>query len=217
MLDQVLSIGLSLVGIVEARQHRQSRKRNIDDYKSYFGFKPVIHAQLWEDLQTTDIVEARIDITTPKGNVSIENLLWSQYFLKTYCTDKQRKGPTGHCEEMGRKWCWHFLDKIQALKADKVSVCASNTLKAAIARCHQLLTISSLFGKKMAALILLLWFCNCKSWSCGGRGVLPPCCCCCCITARRSRICCSRCELCNSASARSCSCRRCNNKVDSVP
>ena len=83
--------------------HRQSRKRNIDDYKSYFGFKPVIHAQLWEDLQTTDIVEARIDITTPKGNVSIENLLWSQYFLKTYCTDKQRKGPTGHCEETGRK------------------------------------------------------------------------------------------------------------------
>ena len=127
MLDQVLSIGLSLVGIVEARQHRQSQKRNIDDYKSYFGFKPVIHAQLWEDLQTTDIVEARIDITTPKGNVSIENLLWSQYFLKTYCTDKQRKGPTGHCEETGRKWCWHFLDKIQALKADKVSVCASNT------------------------------------------------------------------------------------------
>ena len=119
--DQVLSIGLSLVGIDEVRQLCQSRKRNIDDFKSYFGFKPVIHAQLWEDLQTTVIVKARIDITTPKGNVCIENLLWSQYFLKMYCTDKQRKGPTGHCEETSRKWCWHFLDKIQALKAEKVS------------------------------------------------------------------------------------------------
>jgi hypothetical protein len=52
-------MGLSLIGIDEVRQLCQSRKRNIADYKSYFGFKPVIHAQLWEDLQTMDILEAQ--------------------------------------------------------------------------------------------------------------------------------------------------------------
>ena len=64
---------------------------------------------------------ARINTATPKGNVSLETYLRSLHFIKTYPTEKQRKGPSGHCENTVRKWCWYFLERVQALKGVKVS------------------------------------------------------------------------------------------------
>jgi tRNA G10 N-methylase Trm11 len=80
--EDLLSIGLSMVGIDVEWQHRQKRETNtnIDDYTANFGVVPLVHAQIWEDLQTTEIDGALIDTTIPKGCVSIEMFLLSFYF-----------------------------------------------------------------------------------------------------------------------------------------
>ena len=89
--DEALVCGLSLVGIGEYRQKRQRRTTNISDFKAHFGVAPIVCAQIWEDLQTSDIPEARIDTATAKGNVSIEKLLWAFHFLMRYPTETQQR------------------------------------------------------------------------------------------------------------------------------
>ena len=41
---ELLSIGLSLVGIDVPRQHRQKRETNVDDYAANFGVVQLVHA-----------------------------------------------------------------------------------------------------------------------------------------------------------------------------
>jgi hypothetical protein len=54
----------------------------------------MLSAQVWEDLQTTEIDDALIDTTIPKGCVSIEMFLFSFSVMKSYGTEKQFKGLT---------------------------------------------------------------------------------------------------------------------------
>ena len=129
--DEVLCFGLELFGMDRRRQQRQQRETNIEDFKAQYGVSPVVYAQIWEDLQTTTLQlpqvngappqSARINTEMLKGNVNLETFLRSLHFMKCYPTEKQRKGPSGHCETTVRKWCWYFLERIQALKAVKVS------------------------------------------------------------------------------------------------
>lgn len=58
--DQVLSLGLQLVGFDEARQGRSKKETNIEDFKAHYGVHPFIIASVWEELQTTTVSGARI-------------------------------------------------------------------------------------------------------------------------------------------------------------
>jgi len=107
--------GLRLVGMKRARIDRQKQAINVSDFKSHFGVHPVVLAQVWEDLQTEALINVK------KRSVHLKNFLRSVQFLKLYETESVRKTKSGNTKKTVRKWCWYFVERIQALKAKKVS------------------------------------------------------------------------------------------------
>lgn len=121
--DQVLRIGLKMVGVDRHRQHRQSRKTNRGDFTVHYGVDPIVCAQMWEDLQITNIDEARISgksVDNRNSGCNLKNFLRAYHFLKRYETDRERKCSSGHARETARKWVWFFVLKIGALKGMKI-------------------------------------------------------------------------------------------------
>ena len=57
---EMMARGLELVGFDERRQQSVRYDENLERFKSYYGSKPIVYAHIWEDLQTSDIAEARI-------------------------------------------------------------------------------------------------------------------------------------------------------------
>jgi hypothetical protein len=117
--DQVLRIGLKLIGVSTQRQQRQLPKTNLHDFSSHFGTDPGVCAKIWEDLQTTTIAEAQLDASL-KGGANIKNFLRSCHFLKRYKTEQERKVDSGNSKKTVRKWTWFFLAKIKALREQKI-------------------------------------------------------------------------------------------------
>lgn len=121
--DQVMRIGLEMMGFPLERQQRVQYKTRSKDFKAFFGVHPFIVARIWEDLQTTTIDEARINPSpawAAFGMCTMKNFLHAFHFLKRYPTETERKGTTGHSAVTLRKWCWFFLEKIRALKETKI-------------------------------------------------------------------------------------------------
>ena len=58
--NEIMKHGLQLVRYTRKRIKRAKTKRNIERFKGHFGSQPVVVAQIWEDLQTTQIVEAQV-------------------------------------------------------------------------------------------------------------------------------------------------------------
>jgi len=79
--DQLLRIGLKMLGSDEHRQKRQSKKSNLADFKAHYGVYPIVIAQMWEDLQTTTIPEARFEAKAPHNRNSGANI---KNFLRAY-------------------------------------------------------------------------------------------------------------------------------------
>jgi hypothetical protein len=59
--DEVLTRGLELVGFGIDRQERVKDEENVLRFTDHFGSHPRVYAQIWEDLQTTNIAAARVD------------------------------------------------------------------------------------------------------------------------------------------------------------
>jgi len=116
--DQVLVLGLKIAGYKPRQINRVQRKTNIERFKDSFGVAPIVYAQIWQDLQTTNIAEARIDTTKP--SCTIITFLQAIRFLKKYDTEKDRGGQTGKCDKFCRYWGWYFLDRVAALRGAKV-------------------------------------------------------------------------------------------------
>ena len=102
-------------------EERATQKSNMDRFKSIYGSLPHVYAQLWEDLITTDIAEARIGTGNIRGATPY-NFLIAINFLKCYQTDKSKSGHLNVCENTARKWSWYFTAKIDALITGKVSL-----------------------------------------------------------------------------------------------
>jgi len=114
--DEILNKGLRLVNYSPRRIRRAKRKRNIERFKGHFGSEPVVLAQIWEDLQRTDVAEARL----PPGDAKLDRFLMAMHHLKRYPTELERE-PIFDIDLMeGRDWVWYFLEKVQALKAEKI-------------------------------------------------------------------------------------------------
>jgi hypothetical protein len=118
--DEFMSpLGLTIGGYDEERATRES---NMDRFKSIYGSLPHVYARLWEDLITTDIVEARIGTDNIRGTTPY-NFLIAINFLKCYRTDKSKSSDLNVvCESTARKWCWYFTAKIAALTPGEVSL-----------------------------------------------------------------------------------------------
>lgn len=116
--DEIMRIGLDLAGFSLRRQSRVMRKTNVERFKSFYGAEARVYAQIWEDLQTTNIPAANIGSVKP----DIESFLMAVNFLKEYPTEKQRSGLRNYCETTARNWAWYYTKKVQALKGAKVRV-----------------------------------------------------------------------------------------------
>jgi hypothetical protein len=116
--DEILAKGLELQGFERTtRQSKASHSLNVSRFKSFYGSHPIVYAQLWEDLQTTAIPEARVDART----TTIDYFLMSLYFLKCYPKESKLAGDFKIGEKTARTWIWDFfIKKIQALKGEKV-------------------------------------------------------------------------------------------------
>ena len=113
---EFLQKGLELAGFSRRRQQRVCRATNLRRFKDHFGSLPVVYAQIWEDLQTTDIPEARIDARKD----CVDSFLMAIHFLKCYPKEGERAAIFKICKKTARKWGWYFAEKVQALKVEKV-------------------------------------------------------------------------------------------------
>ncbi len=86
--DEVLETGLNLCGYDRGRQNKVCRATNLRRFSSHYGSLPIVYAQIWEDLQTTEIAEARIDSVKP----CVDSFLMAIHFLKRYPTEEERGG-----------------------------------------------------------------------------------------------------------------------------
>ncbi|KAI2492569.1 hypothetical protein MHU86_21990 [Fragilaria crotonensis] len=113
--DDFLRIGLDWAGFNAFRRENVNEATNIQRFKSHFGSSPIVYANVWEDLLTTEVDEARIN---PRSKV--ENFFLSLYFLNVYPTEEKLAGLSKTCETSARKWAWFFARKVQALKVKKI-------------------------------------------------------------------------------------------------
>jgi DDE superfamily endonuclease len=118
--DEFMQHGLLLLGWTERQLDRNSKRRREKHtawFKAEFGCSGQVVAQIFEDLQTTDIQAARID------NAALEDashLLYALAFMKSYPTEEQRQNKWHLCDRVLRDSGWDMLKRLQALKAKKI-------------------------------------------------------------------------------------------------
>ncbi len=66
---------------------------NIGRFKSKYGSTPLVCAQIWEDLQTTEIPEAHVD----EMYLDLKYFLAANNWLFRYPTDEEQSGSFGKC------------------------------------------------------------------------------------------------------------------------
>ena len=118
--DQMLQTGLMLIGFKPCTVQKVSRSTNLKRFRAHYGSNPIVYANIWEDLCSSNNPDVQIDHTS-NGDVDISLFLMSIYFLRCYPTETCLAATFGICEKTARKWSWFFAGKIQALKTEKVS------------------------------------------------------------------------------------------------
>ena len=121
--DEIMKIGLRFAGYKKRRIRRAKEKTNIERFRGHFGSDPHIYAAIWEDLQTTNVEEARVG---PQDFVrdAIKNVryfLMAMHHLKRYPTELEREAMFDISAVTGRYWVWFYVEKVQALKAVKIT------------------------------------------------------------------------------------------------
>lgn len=58
--DEVMQRALEYMGISSDKQATRSYTSNLVDFKGHYGASPAVLAEMWEDLCTTDINEAKL-------------------------------------------------------------------------------------------------------------------------------------------------------------
>jgi hypothetical protein len=98
---EILILGLELLGFTEKRINRKSKNKNKTQQKIFignFGAGPHVVAQIWEDLQKTEIDDAYL----PPNERSFPHLLYVFHFMKAYPTEDQRVGKWHECDRILR-------------------------------------------------------------------------------------------------------------------
>jgi hypothetical protein len=101
----------------EIWQRNPNKERSIQteelEFRQFFGCGAVVFLNLWNLLVTMDLV--------PSGG-TIEHLLWTLMFLKTYAKQKVLCALAGAVsDETFRKWTWNFIHAIVQLEDSIVS------------------------------------------------------------------------------------------------
>jgi hypothetical protein len=115
--NEILMIGLKLVGYKKRRIRRAKKQTNLDRFRGHFGSNPNVLAQLLEDLQTPEVEEAQV----PLEKLNIKHFLMAMHHLKKYPTEIEQEAMFNISHMWGRDWCWFYTERVQALKAKKIT------------------------------------------------------------------------------------------------
>jgi hypothetical protein len=85
-------------------------------FRTHYGSEPHVYKKIWLDLQVSSNDEARI----PPGKLKLDYFLMSMYFLRLYPTQLELVATFNYCRETIDQWLWYYLEKIQALKDEKI-------------------------------------------------------------------------------------------------
>ena len=113
---EVLQRGLKLVRYSEGRIERVQHKTNTRRFKDHFGCNQIVCAQVFEDLQTSDNPEARLD----ENKINIDYLLQALHFLYVYDIEYRREPIFDLSPKTMREWVWYYVEKVRALKDEKI-------------------------------------------------------------------------------------------------
>jgi hypothetical protein len=114
--NEMLKVGLEFGGYKSRRINRAKKATNIERFKALFGASPRVVALIWEDLQTTQVDAAHV---VPKDR-KVKFYLMALHHLKRYPTEYEREAKFDMNIGWGRDWCWFFVEKLQALKVEKI-------------------------------------------------------------------------------------------------
>ena len=120
--DEFLKIGIKLVSYTKRQIRRCKKKTNVERFVAHFGSIPCVCACIWEDLQTTEVEEAQV----PVNDLNVEYFLMAMYHLKRYVTESEREAIFDISKKWGREKVWFYIEKVQALKAQKIVWPADN-------------------------------------------------------------------------------------------
>lgn len=114
--DAVLERGLLIAGFDHRRQQRVKRATNVTRFRTWFGSRPNLVVQVWNNLQTSDDQEVRTEGTVK----NFESLLLAMFFLRRYQPELISAGIFKINEKSVRERQWEFVKKISALKHVKI-------------------------------------------------------------------------------------------------
>ena len=119
--SETLQRGLKLIGYNAEVQAKVKAKTNIRRFKRHYGSTPKALSVLWEDLQTTQVPEARLDSTkNQNSDKAFGFFLMFMYYMKGYPLEEVLASRFGVHEQTARKWVDFFAKKVSALISEKV-------------------------------------------------------------------------------------------------
>jgi hypothetical protein len=113
--DEVMNIGLQYVGY-NHQQLQCCRSTLLSRFRSHYGSNPIVYSEIFEDLQTTILPNARIE----GSQICLKRFLMAIHFLQCYSTEHEISAKFGFDEKTARKWIKFFVLKVHALKPQKV-------------------------------------------------------------------------------------------------
>jgi hypothetical protein len=116
--DDMLLKGLQCLGWEKEKIGRVQRSTNVGRFRDLFGARPEVLAQIWEDLQVTDVAEANINHGLARK--SLKEFFMAMHFLKRYPTESEREQMWKVSENTLRLSGWFYVERIRALKKEKI-------------------------------------------------------------------------------------------------
>lgn len=110
-----LHLGLSFVGF-DKRRRTACNATNASRFSSHYGITPRTCSAVFHDLQTFENEEGEY------SQVNAKYFLLTMYWLKCYQVEPVLAAVFDINERTARRYIWHYIRRIQALKSSKVSI-----------------------------------------------------------------------------------------------
>jgi DDE superfamily endonuclease len=116
-VDMMISIGLRLLNYAQERIDRAALKTNVNRFTSHFGVRPSTACTVYEDLQKTAIVEARLTKPSP---MELKNFLIGLNYLRKYPKEDELEATFNYSKGWISKKVWKAVKRIQCLAPEKI-------------------------------------------------------------------------------------------------
>jgi hypothetical protein len=108
--------GLRLVGFTNRKIRKANPSKNYRRFKSQFGVSAATASRVYADLQTTSIVEARIQ----GSDLQLRFFFMGVYYLRKYPTEDDLEAKFNYSNFWAREKVWGTVKRIRALTEEKI-------------------------------------------------------------------------------------------------